>query len=160
MSSTNHTLSNSTHSYESFTDLNSNSTPPSHSRRTSSTRRISLLFSSSSPASSPSATDSRKVSTVETLDDQEPNLARKLTWRRYGSMGGSGLPIGAISDDEEGDNDHSEEDDNTIAIEREGRDEEDRKDWLSTWDLIGLTIGLAGAQLTWTVEMALVKKHS
>lgn len=26
--------------------------------------------------------------------------------------------------------------------------------WLTTLQLIGLTIGLAGAQLTWTVEMA------
>ena len=51
-----------------------------------------------------------------------------------------------------GQNDDEDDDDDYPTEEEQG----DRKDWLSTWQLIGLTIGLAGAQLTWTVEMAYV----
>ena len=40
-------------------------------------------------------------------------------------------------------------------VERSPRGEgKDKK--LTTWDLVNLTVGLAGAQLTWTVEMASV----
>lgn len=51
-----------------------------------------------------------------------------------------------------GQNDDEDDEDDDRNEEEQG----DRKDWLSTWQLIGLTIGLAGAQLTWTVEMAYV----
>ena len=49
-----------------------------------------------------------------------------------------------------------DEDENDLTDTHNQGEEGDRKDWLSTWQLIGLTIGLAGAQLTWTVEMAYV----
>jgi hypothetical protein len=46
-----------------------------------------------------------------------------------------------------------EEEVNDVETTADGGDE---KDHLSTPNLIGLTIGLAGAQLAWTVEMAYV----
>lgn len=108
--------------YESFADL----VPAAPASPGPDTRRISIpqLFSRPSHASVPA--------------DREEAPPSKLSWRRYGSMGGLGGGAASDDDDEDGEGVH--------AQGREG--------WLSTWQLIGLTIGLAGAQLTWTVEMA------
>lgn len=53
-----------------------------------------------------------------------------------------------------GHNDDDDDDDDLDRHDNEEEGEHSRKDWLSTPMLIALTIGLAGAQLTWTVEMA------
>jgi len=72
------------------------------------------------------------------------NRTRRSGWR--GSLGGEsvdeGVEDGSPRPDHFGPDEGDELDRAALAMR------------LSTWRLILLTVGLAGAQLTWTVEMA------
>lgn len=74
------------------------------------------------------------------------NRSRRTGWR--GSLGGESADDGGADGAGEGRGDGDGEDDG------EGGDGRRLAKRLSTWRLVLLTVGLAGAQLTWTVEMA------
>lgn len=124
------TLNSSTNSYESFSDLTSTGPPlgliESADRRSS---LASFFFpnSTSTPPSSPS------------LENAE--LRRNSYWRRFSLLSIRSSDSSKLDTQLEQEHQHEQE-------------EEDKQDWLSTGSLIGLTIGLAGAQFCWTVEMA------